>query len=143
MGRVVEQPRPHQPDRASEYSEVARFRVALRRFERKTDTAAGECGLTPRRYLLLLLIAARPPDDPATVSTLTEDLAMAQSTVTDLVARAVDSGLLERRPATADGRVSHLCLTPEGDRRLACAVENLRTERAALRRTLVELSRLI
>jgi DNA-binding MarR family transcriptional regulator len=139
---VVDQATPSPVDEGR-YVDVARFRAALRRFERRTDVAARRCGLTPRRYLLLLLVAARPADDPATVSTLVEDMEMPQSTVTDLVARAVENGLLERRPASADGRVTHLCLTAEGDTRLACAVDNLRSERAELRRTLVRLSKLI
>ncbi len=123
--------------------EVAAFRTALRRFERRTELAVKEAGLTPRRYLLLLLVAARPKDDPATVSSLSNDMEMPQSTVTDLVARAVEGGLLERREASADGRVTHLSVTELGGERLAVAMERLASERVELRRRLSDLTRMI
>lgn len=140
---MAEHPVAPSPIGAERYAEIASFRVALRRFERASDRAAKQCGLTPRRYLMLLLIAARPVDDPATVSTLTRDMALAQSSVTDLVARAVDGGLIVRSTDEADGRVSHLRLTPEAERRLGCAVDRLSDERAELRERLVHLSQMI
>jgi DNA-binding MarR family transcriptional regulator len=123
--------------------DVAAFRVALWQFEQETRDAVRRAGLTPRWYLLLLLIGARPADDPATVSTLSDDLAMPQSSVTDLVSRVVVNGLADRRASDADGRVAHLRLTAEGTRRLAQAVDSLRSDRAALRRQLIALSRLV
>ncbi len=126
-----------------ELRQVARFRVALCHFERRTSSVLAECRLTPQRYLLLLVVEAQSMDGEATVSRLAHDLEMPQSTVTDLVARATGAGLLERRRAERDARVSHLTLTTEGHRRLQAAVDALRTERSTLRSTLVDLSRLI
>jgi DNA-binding MarR family transcriptional regulator len=122
---------------------VARFRLALRRFERRTDWLVRQCGLTPQRYLLLLAVrAAQATTGHATVSAIVRDLGMPQTTVTDLVARAVDAGLLDRRTATNDARVGQITLTVEGEHRLACSIRRLGSERADLRRALIEASRL-
>jgi len=122
---------------------VARFRFAIRRFEQRTDALLRECGLTPQRYLLLLAVhAAQMAGGHATVSAIGRELEMPQTTVTDLVARAVDTGLLQRTTSTDDGRVSRIVLTPEGDRRLRRAIERLGSDRTMLRQALVEATRL-
>jgi len=123
-------------------ADVARFRLALRHFEHRTAQAVKRCGLTPQRYLLLLVVETTRERGGATVSSIARDLEMPQTTVTDLVARAVDIGLLDRT-AGADGRVSHIRVTAEGRRRLLDAVDALRAERSQLRQTLVELTNLI
>ena len=46
--------------------------------------------------------------------------------------RAEAVGLLEREPSGTDGRVVHLRLTEEGDRRLAATVSALRADRRHL-----------
>ena len=40
----------------SDFIAVAEFRTALRRFLRKSERIAHQSGLTPQRYLLLLMI---------------------------------------------------------------------------------------
>src|SRR6185437_8973810 len=112
---------------------TAAFRASLRRFERTSEHVALERGLTPRRYLLLLMIkGSLDGSERATVSELTERLQLAQHTVTELVARAEDAGLITREPSARDGRVCYLRLTPEGERRLAGAFSDLDTERRRL-----------
>ena len=123
-------------------ADVARFRLALRHLEHRTAHAVKRCGLTPQRYLLLLVVETTRQRGGATVSSIARDLEMPQTTVTDLVARAVDTRLLDRT-AGADGRVSHIGVTAEGRRRLLAAVCTLRAERSQLRQTLVELTNLI
>src|SRR6059058_5497528 len=99
--------------------EVADFREALRRFLRQSERVARRSGLTPQRYLLLLMIkGARDGTGQSTVTELAERLQLAQSTVTELVRRAEETGLVAREQSASDGRVAHLRLTPEGDRRL-------------------------
>ena len=39
---------------------VAEFRSALRKFLRRSELVADSCGLTPQRYLLLLMIRGAP-----------------------------------------------------------------------------------
>ena len=118
---------------------TAAFRSSLRRFERTSEQIALERGLTPRRYLLLLMIkGAAGGAERATVSELTERLQLAQHTVTELVGRAEEAGLIRREPSTSDGRVCYLRLTAEGERRLAHAFSDLDTERRALMAALNE-----
>jgi DNA-binding MarR family transcriptional regulator len=112
---------------------VADFRAALRKFLRRSELVADSCGLTPQRYLLLLMIKGAPDRSArTTVTELADRLQLAQSTVTELVARSVDAGLVARESSAADARVTFLRLTPEGERRLACSFTGLTAERRAL-----------
>src|SRR5437588_12032654 len=112
---------------------VAEFRSALRRFLRRSELVADSCGLTPQRYLLLLMVKGSPDGSGrSTVTELSDRLQLAQSTVTELVARSVDAGLIEREGSTEDGRVTYLRLSAEGERRLACSFTGLQAERDAL-----------
>ena len=113
---------------------VADFRTALRRFLRKSERVAHRSGLTPQRYLLLLMIkGSADRKERSTVTELAERLQLAQSTVTELVSRAEESGLVARETSSDDARVAHLRLTPEGERRLLLSFQGLATERAHLR----------
>jgi DNA-binding MarR family transcriptional regulator len=67
------------------------------------------------------------------VTELAERLQLAQSTVTELVSRAEEAGLIEREPSTTDGRVAYLKLSPEGEARLSKAFTHLEAERRQLR----------
>jgi len=112
---------------------VAEFRSALRKFLRRSELIADGCGLTPQRYLLLLMIkGAQDGSGRSTVTELADRLQLAQSTVTELVARSVEAGLIGREGSSSDGRVTFLRLTPEGERRLACSFTGLAAERTAL-----------
>jgi DNA-binding MarR family transcriptional regulator len=112
---------------------VAEFRSALRRFLRRSERIARQSGLTPQRHLLLLMIkGARDGSEQSTVTELAERLQLAQSTVTELVRRAEEAGLVRREPSASDGRVAHLRLTAEGERRLARSFTNHATERREL-----------
>ncbi|HEV8248623.1 MAG TPA: MarR family transcriptional regulator [Gaiellaceae bacterium] len=128
------------PSDNDEYVRVAEFRSALRRFLRQTETVARRAGLTPQRYLLLLMVKGAPDgSETSTVTELSERLQLAQSTVTELVGRAEQAGLLIRRPSEVDARVAHVCLTEEGQRRLDEAFTTLETERETLRATILNL----
>jgi DNA-binding MarR family transcriptional regulator len=119
---------------AEEAARVAEFRAALRQFLRTTERNARRAGLTPQRYLLLLMIkGAADRSEKSTVTELAHRLQLAQSTVTELVRRAEESGLVERERSPADGRIAHLRLTDEGERRLAESFTNNESERRALR----------
>src|SRR5947199_7287912 len=95
---------------------AAEFRAALRQFLRRAERIARTSGLTPQRYLLLLMIKGAPDGgEQSTVTELAERLQLAQSTVTELVRRAEEAGLVQREPSSVDGRVALLRLTPEGE----------------------------
>jgi DNA-binding MarR family transcriptional regulator len=131
--------RPPSPT-AEAAASVAEFRVALRRFLHRTERVARECGITPRWYLLLLLIKGAPDlSERSTVTELAERLHLAQSSVTELVDRAEQAGLVRREPSTADGRVAYLRLTAEGEERFAEAFQSLASERRALREAIADL----
>src|SRR5205814_9572970 len=118
---------------ANEVARVADFRAALRAFLRKSERNARKSGLTPQRYLLLLMIkGAADGSGRSTVTELAERLQLAQSTVTELVRRAEEVGLLERERSPDDGRIAFLRLTPEGERRLERAFTTNEAERQAL-----------
>ena len=113
---------------------VAAFRAALRQFLRRSERIARKSGLTPQRHLLLLMIKGAPDgSEQSTVTELAGRLQLAQSTVTELVRRAEEAGLVEREQSAADGRVAHLRLSAEGERRLARSFTSHATERSELR----------
>ena len=113
---------------------VADFRAALRGFMRHSERVARKSGLTPQRYLLLLMVKGAPDgSEQSTVTELADRLQLAQSTVTELVSRAESAGLLAREQSSSDARVAHLRLSEEGERRLSLAFTALATERAHLR----------
>ncbi|MCZ7589709.1 MAG: MarR family transcriptional regulator [Gaiella sp.] len=119
---------------------IAAFRAVIRSFQRASEQLARDSGLTPRRHLLLLMIKGAPDgSEQSTVTDLAVRLRLAQSTVTELVARAERAGLVERERSEKDLRVAHLRLTEEGERRLALSVRGHEHERHELRRLLDEL----
>jgi DNA-binding MarR family transcriptional regulator len=119
---------------------VAEFRAGLRRFMRQSEKVALRHGLTPQRYLLLLLIRGAPDrSERSTVTELTGRLQLAQHTVTELVSRAEVAGLIRREASVSDRRISYLRLTPKGERLLARSFGDLQGDRTALRRLVTRL----
>ncbi len=116
-----------------EIQHAALFRFALRRFHAKSDRIARHSGLTPRQYLLLLAIEASDGGrQRPTVGELVESLALAHSTVTELLDRAERLGLIARRAGRGDRRIVEIRSTPEGRRRFAAAFIGMAGERRAI-----------
>jgi DNA-binding MarR family transcriptional regulator len=111
--------------------EAAELRAALRKFFRSSERIAREEGLTPSRYLLLLMICSSR-DGRSTVTELAERMQLTQSTVTELVSRSESAGLVSRKQSEKDARVFWLQLTEEGLARLARAVVRNGRERHRL-----------
>jgi DNA-binding MarR family transcriptional regulator len=125
-----------------EYRELAELRTALRRFTRHSERLARERGLTPRQYLVLLMIkGAADGSERSTVTELSGRLQLTQSTVTELVRRAEKAGLILREASPDDARVTYLRAAPEGERRLAAVVAGLNDERGRLRELLAQTRR--
>jgi DNA-binding MarR family transcriptional regulator len=119
-------------DQIDDIERTAAFRTELRRFLRRTATVTADAGLTPERYDLLLMVkAAADSGQPSTVTKLCESLQLRQTAVSELVKRAEEAGLLARRPSDADGRVSLLSVTAEGEQRLLRVFDALRDDRDA------------
>jgi DNA-binding MarR family transcriptional regulator len=115
----------------SEFREAAELRGALRKFLRASERIAREEGLTPSRFLLLLMIKTTP-GGRSTVTELAESMQLTQSTVTELVTRAESAGLVRRTQSAEDARVFWLELTRMGDERLSRAVARNGPERHRL-----------
>jgi DNA-binding MarR family transcriptional regulator len=121
----------------SDYVEAADLRSALRRFLRRSEEVSRRHELTPRQYLLLLMIKASEENGGhSTITELVDRLALTQSTITELVQRAEEAGLVSRAPSPVDGRVVHLSLSPTGAERLERAFRELGPERDLLLRLL-------
>jgi DNA-binding MarR family transcriptional regulator len=126
----------------AEIQEAAVFRVALRAFLRQTERCTEKAGLTPQRYLLMLLIrGAEDGTSRATISELAKRLYLAQSTVTELVNRTAEAGLVKRTASGDDARVVYVELTADGERRFAEAFTALADERGRLRELVSSLTR--
>jgi DNA-binding MarR family transcriptional regulator len=122
--------------------QVAALREALRAFLRESELIAQANGLTPQRHLLLLLIKGAPDgSERSTVTQLAARLRLAQTTVTDLVRRAEETGLIAREQSDVDARVAILRLTEEGERRLARSFRAHEIERNELLAVLRKLAR--
>ena len=80
-----------------------------------------------------MIKGAQDRSEQSTVTQLADRLQLAQSTVTELVSRAEEVGLVARARSAADGRIAHLRLTEEGERRLAESFTSNERERQALR----------
>jgi DNA-binding MarR family transcriptional regulator len=120
-----------------EIVQAATLRAALRRFFRRSELSARASGLTPRQYLLLLMVEGSPDrSGQASVGDLSERLQLAQSTVTELVDRAVRGGLVRRGRSPDDARITLIRLTAEGERRLARVFSSLAEEREELLRAI-------
>ena len=120
-------------DTRPDYVAIARFRAALRAFERAAEEAARAAGLTPQRYLLLLMVKGAPAGDAqATVNDVAERLKVEPHTITGAVTRAEAAGLVVRERCTEDRRRMWIRLTPEGERRLERTVNALQAQRAEL-----------
>jgi len=102
---------------------IAEFRANLRAFLRHNEQTCRQWGLTPQRYLLLLAIKGAPDgSERLSFTDVATRLQLSRNTVTELCARAEESGLIEREPSEVDQRVTYLRVTEEGERRLTAVV---------------------
>src|SRR6266516_1502093 len=82
---------------AEDYDNAAALREVLRLFARRTEVVTRADGLTPRSYQLLLMVkTGRREPGRATLAELEERLQLGKSTVTELVLRSEDAGLVHR-----------------------------------------------
>lgn len=120
-------------DTKPDYVSIARFRSALRAFDSAAEEAARGAGLTPQRYLLLLMVKGAPDgDERATINDLAERLKVEPHTVTGAAGRAEKAGLVVREQCDQDRRRTWIRLTAEGEHRLAEAVGALQAQRETL-----------
>ncbi|MCU1394659.1 MAG: MarR family transcriptional regulator [Ilumatobacteraceae bacterium] len=102
-----------------DYRRLLEFRDGVRRFLHWSETRAAEVGLTAAQHQLLLAVRGHGGDASPTIGDVAEHLMLRHHSAVELVSRACDAGLLERRPDADDRRVVRLALTVDGSARLA------------------------
>jgi DNA-binding MarR family transcriptional regulator len=102
-----------------DFEQLSEFRYQMRRFERFSERAAQEEGITPLQYLLLLHIKGYPGRAWATVGELAERLQSQHHSVVALVTRCEALGLVRREPSAEDRRQVLVHLEPRGEQVLA------------------------
>ncbi len=121
------------PITQAEVLQAAEFRRLLRRFLAHGDAGVRRAGLTPQRYLLLLAVKGAPDgSETRSIGRLSDDLQLAQSSVTELVDRAEAAGLVARAAGNSDARTVLVRLQPAGEERLMAALAAVRAEREQL-----------
>ncbi len=120
-----------------DYIALARFRHALRVFQRFSEEAARAAGVTPTQHQLVLAIKGWPDAGAPSVSDIADRLQLRTHSTVELVRRAEQEGLITTRSDPEDHRRRLLALTPQGERLL----ESLSTlHRDELRRFRAEMN---
>lgn len=124
----------------AQFEEAAALREALRLFSRRSELVIRENGLTPRSFQLLLMVkTARDGSGHASLSELEERLQLGKSTITELVTRNEERGLIRRELDRNRRGAIVVRLTPAGNRRLTATVAANGDERGRLRDALARL----
>lgn len=90
--------------------------------QRASDNIASvlrECGITPRQYVLMLMVKWYPG---TTQASLVEATGIDRSTMADMVARLQKRGLLSTKKAPRDLRASSVALTDDGQAAMSRAI---------------------
>ena len=105
-----------------DYSELADFRYALRRFLAFSEARAAEAGLTPQQHQALLAIRGAPAGS-ATVGYVAERLVLKPHSATGLIDRLEALGLVTRSTTQQDRRRAVLSLGSRAEDILASLSE--------------------
>ncbi|KMZ13944.1 Transcriptional regulator, MarR family [Candidatus Burkholderia humilis] len=98
-----------------DFEQLSEFRYQMRRFERFSERAAQEEGITPLQYLLLLHIKGYPGRAWATIGELAERLQSHHHGVVALVTRCEALGLVRREPSPDDRRQVQVHVEARGE----------------------------
>jgi DNA-binding MarR family transcriptional regulator len=101
------------------YTNLLRFRTALRRFDSWSHEQAARVGLSHAQHQLLLAVKGHPERSGPTIGDVADYLNTRHHSAVGLVDRAERAGLLRRNRDRDDGRVVRLVLTPLGEDRIA------------------------
>jgi DNA-binding MarR family transcriptional regulator len=102
-----------------DFQHLLRFRTELRRFLRWSEERAEAEGLTAAQHQLLLAVRGSADPRGATIKEVADALLLKHHTTTELVDRAVASGLVRRERDDEDHRVVRLRITRVGGGKLA------------------------
>ena len=116
-----------------DYRRLARWRRALRRFQRFSEEAARRAGVSPTQHQVLLFVRGFEKGKP-TIADLAERLQVRHQSAVGLIDRCERGGLVRRKPDPLDHRCVLVEITPRAKRLLErLAREHLR-ELASLRK---------
>ncbi|MGA7816970.1 MarR family winged helix-turn-helix transcriptional regulator [Caballeronia sp.] len=105
------------------FEQLSEFRYQMRRFERFSEQATQDEGITPLQYLLLLHIKGYPDRDWATIGELAERLQAQHHGVVALVSRCEALDLVRRKSSVVDRRQVEVHLLNTGEKILARLAE--------------------
>lgn len=111
-----------------DFETLSEFRYRLRCFQRFSENAAQQAGITPHQYLLLLHLKGFPGRDWATVGELAERLQVRHHGVASLVSRAEKLGLVARKNSSLDRRQVEVHLLARGEQFLRTLAARHRAE---------------
>ncbi len=102
-----------------DYTNLLRFRTALRRFDAWSHEQARLVGLTHVQHQLLLAVKGHPDPQGPTIGEVADYLNTRHHSVVGLVDRTERLGVVCRRREDTDARVVRLQLTDAGEARIA------------------------
>ncbi len=105
------------------FEQLSEFRYQMRRFERFSEQATQDEGITPLQYLLLLHIKGYRDRDWATIGELAERLQAQHHGVVALVSRCEALDLVRRKSSEIDRRQVEVHLLNTGEKILARLAE--------------------
>ncbi|HET8603912.1 MAG TPA: MarR family winged helix-turn-helix transcriptional regulator [Marmoricola sp.] len=97
-----------------DYERLLAFRTRLREFDQWSRAAAEGQGLTHSQHQLLLAIRGYRGSEGPTIGDVADALLVKHHTASELVSRAEDLGLVQRKRDAQDSRRVHLRLTDKG-----------------------------
>lgn len=107
------------PVSRQDYIALARFRHALRVFQRFSEDAARAAGVTPAQHQLVLAVKGWSRPEPPSVSDIADQLQLRTHSTVELVRRAEQADLVTTHVDTRDHRRQLLEVTGHGDQLLA------------------------
>lgn len=102
--------------RTADYTKLASFRYALRRFLHFSELTTAKVGLTSQQYQAMLAVRSWDERGPVSISDLANELLIRHNSAVGLVDRLVAQGLMVRERIPEDRRKVRLLLTAKGER---------------------------
>ncbi len=125
----------------SDYRSLAQFRHALRVFQRFSEDAARDAGITPAQHQLILAVKGWDGEGPPTISDLADRLQLKHHSAVELVQRAATARLVETVVDPTDARRHLTIITEHGEAVLSALSLQHRDELRRFRREMNDLLR--
>ena len=99
----------------NDYAKLLALRTGLRKFLRWSEPSAEILGITAVQHQLLLAVSGHDNKAGPTISELAGYLLSQHHSVSELVQRAIDSGLVQRYQEPTDRRIYRIRLAKKGE----------------------------